>query len=217
MGDLIDLAERRARLVTPAAGARPVFVFELGCPFSYLGAERVERLLGDAEWVPSAPVALRDGSRRARAGRQRAAAERLAASLRLPLVWPDSVSAELGGAMRAAAHAAQAGAGPQFALAASRLAFCGGYDLEDPETLAEAAAVAGIGVDACLAAARDSTFERAPRAVARALVVVGVRRLPAISVGARWFDGSRGLDEAAALIRARAGSMAAGGSTRRPR
>src|SRR3712207_6951120 len=36
-----------------------------------------------------------------------------------------------------------------------RLAFCGGYDLEDPEVLGEAAAAAGIGLDDCLRAARD--------------------------------------------------------------
>ena len=43
-----------------------------------------------------------------------------------------------------------------FVLAATRLAFCGGFDLEDPEILAEAAAAAGIVLDDYLQASRDS-------------------------------------------------------------
>ena len=41
--------------------------------------------------------------------------------------------------MRAAHYASQQGRGAAFVLAAGRLAFCGGFDLDDPELLAEAA------------------------------------------------------------------------------
>ena len=58
-------------------------------------------------------------------------------------------------ALRAAARASELGAGARFALAATRLHFCGGFDLDDPETLAEAAAAAGVPLDECLAAAGD--------------------------------------------------------------
>ena len=71
-------------------------------------------------------------------------------ALRLPLVWPDRLPRRARGRSRAAAYAAEIGAGARFALAASRLAFCGGFDLDDPETLAEAAAAAGIPLRACL-------------------------------------------------------------------
>jgi hypothetical protein len=45
------------------------------------------------------------------------------------------------GLLRAVSYATAIGGGAQFALAAMRLEFCGGFDLEDPEILAEAAAV----------------------------------------------------------------------------
>ena len=55
------------------------------CPFSYLAAERVERALGDVDWVPcSLPAA-----RRQLAPDLIARAERQAFALQLPLVWPD--------------------------------------------------------------------------------------------------------------------------------
>ena len=54
MGDLIAFGERlEERSALGQASLRPAFYFDLGCPFSYLAAERVERLLGEAEWVPS--------------------------------------------------------------------------------------------------------------------------------------------------------------------
>ena len=49
--------------------------------------------------------------------------------------------AALGGEL-VALGGAEGGRGAGFVLAASRLAFCGGFDLEDPEILAEAAAAA---------------------------------------------------------------------------
>ena len=51
--------------------------------------------------------------------------------------------------------AAEGGHAAPFVLAASRLAFCGGFDLDDPEVLAEAAAAAGLGLPEVLAAAGD--------------------------------------------------------------
>ena len=57
--------------------------------------------------------------------------------------------------MRAAAYAAEQGRGGEFVLAAGRLAFAGGFDLDDPEILAEAAAAAGIPLEDCLHAAGD--------------------------------------------------------------
>ena len=64
--------------------------------------------------------------------------------MRLPLVWPEHFPRETPAALRAASHAAEIGAGCRFALAARRLAFCGGFDLEGPEILAEAAAAASL-------------------------------------------------------------------------
>ncbi len=202
MGDLIVLAERRVD--RPRAGerqdVRPTFFFDLACPFSYLAAERVERILGDVEWMPAASAALPGGGGQDGKAPLRVKAERRAAELRLPLVWPEGFPADSLSALRAASYAAEIQAGARFALAASRLAFCGGFDLQDPEILAEAAAAAGVPVDACLAAAGDTARDSTLHATARGLRAQGVRSLPAVRAGRRWFQGERAPVEAAALL-----------------
>lgn len=201
MGQLIDLAERRADRSRPRRNdTRPAFFFDLACPFSYLAAERVERVLGDVDWVP---VALGPGPQLTHQELVaiRADAETCAVALRLPLVWPETFPSAAPRALRAASYAAERGAGARFALAASRLAFCGGFDLEDPEILAEAAAAAGIGLRDCLAAAGDAERDRALGATASGLQVRGVRTPPAIRLGASLFAGEGALAAATAMLR----------------
>ncbi len=195
MGDLIVLADRFADRSRPSAGAPVAFFFDLACPFSYLAAERVERTLGDVEWIPCAPLSEPSW-------RLRDAVEREARALRLPLVWPDSWPTAFPGAVRAAAHAADAGRAAQFAVAASRLAFCGGFDLDDPEILAEAAAAAGLSPDDCLAAAAEPGFDAAPRATAEGLRRHGIESAPTVRVGRVWRSGPHALAEAGMLMRA---------------
>jgi 2-hydroxychromene-2-carboxylate isomerase len=222
MGDLAFLSEWRAAgrpaktggggMDGSAPGADalsartpPEFLFDLGCPFSYLAAERVERLFGTVAWIPTASIELRrswtwsdpDGW-----ARTRCAAETRAAELRLPLVWPDRFPIRVPMALRAAAYAAEIGAGAAFALAAMRLTYCGGFDLDDPEVLAEAAAAAAIELDECLAAARDPERDGALLATARDLIRHGVDELPAIRIGDCHIAGERRLAEAAARLRA---------------
>ena len=197
MGQLISLSERRADRSRPSNSDRATFFFDLACPFSYLAAERVERLLGDVEWVPASTV-----SRPETVAAARARAELRAAELRLPLVWPDRYPDCVPGALRVAARAAENGGGSRFALAAARLGFCGGFDLEDPEILAEAAAAAGMPLEQCLRAAGDSSLDLALEATARGLASRGVTELPAVRIGRRWFAGESGLTEAAAMRRA---------------
>lgn len=200
MGDLILIDDWLADRSRPGRDLRPAFFFDLSCPFSYLAAERVERALGDVEWIPTTGRGLRErGPRDLDA--LRTEAEWRAAELRLPLIWPDRFPADCPSALAAASCAADLGASHRFALAASRLAFCGGFDLEDPEILAEAAAAAGIHPEECLAAAHDAKRAAVLAATAEGLVARGVAELPAIRVGRRWFAGESALDEAAAFLR----------------
>ncbi len=202
MGQLIILAERRAdRSRVIPNDLRPSFFFDLSCPFSYLVAERIERVLGEVEWIPTAGTVLRGGEDWANPAAVRAHAETSAVAVRLPLVWPEHFPHETPAALRAASHAAEIGAGYRFALAASRLAFCGGFDLEDPEILAEAAAAAGLGLQDCLKAAGDLTRDGALHATARGLISQGIRQLPAIRISDHWFDGDGALASAAAYLR----------------
>lgn len=196
MGDVIMLLERLAERPS-ISGSRPAFFFDLACPFSYLTAERVEWTLGDVDWVPCSLPA----ERRRLTPDLVARAERQAYALQLPLVWPDGFQHAVPAAQRAATYAAEVGAGARFALAASRLAFCGGYDLDDREILADAASAAGISVDECLAAAGDAGRDIRLQAAARRLASCGVPRLPAIRIGRRWLWGEQMLSEARPLLR----------------
>jgi 2-hydroxychromene-2-carboxylate isomerase len=199
MGVVIELKDQLADRSRPRGGSRAAFFFDLACPFSYLVAERIERVLGEVEWIPAPAVGLDGGARWARMDATRALAEREAVDARLPLVWPDRFPANPRHALRAASYAAENGAGAKFALAASRLAFCGGFDLEDPEILGVAATTAGLSLEGCLAAARDPSRDATLWATARGLHRRRVRRLPAIRLGRRWLEGERVLDQVALL------------------
>jgi len=208
VGELIDLAAHRADRSRRSFGGRIAFFFDLACPFSYLTAERVERTLGAVAWVPVAPLpgAPSPGARAL------LAAEYQAMALRLPLVWPDTWPEPFPSATRAAAYAASFGRSGQFALAASRLAFCGGFDLEDEEILADAAAAAGLAPGDLLAATTDSSWDVELEATAEGLGRRGVRELPALRLGTHWRSGQQALAEAAALVRAGALDAALSGA-----
>jgi 2-hydroxychromene-2-carboxylate isomerase len=187
MGDLIDLQLRRTRLAQ-GAGAEPVYYFDVTCPMSYLAAERVERSLGQIEWVAIDGSALRSADPDVTDTElTRAGAELHARALRLPLLWPEPFSDGGTRARRAASFACELGAGGAFALAAGRLAYCGGFDLDDPETLAEAAAAAGVPLTPCLEAAGETWRDDELCELGRTLWSKGVSDVPVVSVGAHWF------------------------------
>jgi 2-hydroxychromene-2-carboxylate isomerase len=186
MGDLIDLQLRRTRLAQ-AAGAEPVYYFDVTCPMSYVAAERVERSFGRIECVAIDGSALRADTEIADPELTRAGAELHARALRLPLLWPDPFTDGGNRARRAASFACELGAGGAFALAAGRLAYCGGFDLDDPETLAEAAAAAGVPLTPCLEAAGETWRDDELRELGRTLWSQGVSDVPVVSVGEHWF------------------------------
>jgi 2-hydroxychromene-2-carboxylate isomerase len=191
MGHVVDLDSRRARRSASSPWRAHCFV-DLACPFSYLTAERVDRAFTTVTWrlASNASVDRRDPGA-ADAARIVTVAEQRARELRLPLEWPDAFPRETPAAMRAAALAVERGRGGEFVLAAGRLAFCGGFDLEDPEILAEAAAAAQIDLDDCLAAARDTRRDQRIEATSRRLLAVGADRLPALRVGRSLLWGER--------------------------
>jgi 2-hydroxychromene-2-carboxylate isomerase len=207
MGELIDLAQRRAAVHRKARKREPLraqLFFDLACPFTYLATERVERAFAHVVWTAASSETLQ---RRCLADdpesvdRLRAAAEVRAAALRMPLVWPDGFPKQVPAAMRAAAFAAEEGRGGAFVLAAGRLAFCGGFDLDDPEILAEAAAAAGIRLEHGLRAAGDARRDGAAEAAGRRLLAAGADRLPVLRVGRALFWGEQRVGAAAASVR----------------
>jgi 2-hydroxychromene-2-carboxylate isomerase len=207
MGQVIDLAQRREaaqRRTRRSEPTRAQFFFDLACPFTYLAAERVERAFTHVTWTATSAETLQ---RRSLAGdpeavdRIRAAAERRASDLRLPLVWPEPFPREVPAAMRAAAYATEQGRGGEFVLAAGRLAFAGGFDLEDPEILAEAAAASGIPLYDCLHAAGDFARDGVAEEIGRRLLAAGADRLPVLRVGRSLFWGEQRVGAAAAAVR----------------
>jgi 2-hydroxychromene-2-carboxylate isomerase len=216
MGEVIQLAEHRRRRRARAASEygellQTEFLFDLACPFTYLAAERVERAFDSIVWTPVLGAAVT----RTSAGREPAATRRLcraaearAAQLRMPLVWPERYPSDVHAAMRVASYAAECGRAAAFTLAAGRLAYCGGFDLDDPEILAEAAAAAGLNLDACLEAARDEARDGVLEAAGRRLLAAGADLLPALRVGRSLFWGEQRVAEAAAAARMYAAASA---------
>jgi 2-hydroxychromene-2-carboxylate isomerase len=207
MGELIDLAQRREAIQRRVRGREPLraqLFFDLACPFTYLATERVERAFAHVTWTAASSETLQrrclDDDAEA-VERVRGAAEARAAHLRLPLVWPEGYPKAVPAAMRAASFAAEQGRGGAFVLAAGRLAFCGGFDLDDPEILAEAAAAAGIPLEDCFHAAGDQRRDGAAEAIGRKLLAAGADRLPVLRVGRSLFWGEQRVGAAAASVR----------------
>jgi 2-hydroxychromene-2-carboxylate isomerase len=204
MGIVVSLeARRQGRPVRGGARidrARTAFYFDLADPGTYLAAERVDRLFPGLAWVPASLQAMQ-GAVAGRAAASDDEVEARAATLRMPLVWPERHPASRPAAMRAASYAAEVGRGAPFVLAASRLAYCGGFDLDDPEVLAEGAAAAGVGLRECLEAAGDFSRDEEMASAAHRLVEGGAHRLPVVRVGRLAFPGEDRIPAASAAWR----------------
>jgi 2-hydroxychromene-2-carboxylate isomerase len=179
--------------------ARPAIYFDLASPYTYLAAERADRLFAGLAWIPAACEGLRCTATGDRA--HCAGVHRRAELLELPLVWPVGPSPRFVAAMRVASLAAQRGLGAPFALAACRLAYCGSFDIDAPEILVEAAVLAGIDAREARQAAgelgRDGPIEEA----GQLLLAAGADRLPVLRVQRMLFCGEHRLDEAAVAAR----------------
>jgi 2-hydroxychromene-2-carboxylate isomerase len=187
------------------------FYFDLGSPYAYLSAERLDTILPEpVRWAPvllgglfglagRSSWALGDEARR-RAGI--AEIERRAGAYGLPpLRWPDPWPANYLFAMRAATYAFGAGRGRQFALQAFRDAFQRGADLSIPAHVLHAAEQAGLDRERVQAATQDAEVKRELRAVTDAAYARGVTGVPTIAVGEELFWGDDRLEDAAAQLK----------------
>jgi 2-hydroxychromene-2-carboxylate isomerase len=205
-GDVIALADFRSRRAAKAhlraswaasSSAHGAFYFDLASPFTYLAAERVERAFPGIDWIPAVVAGAHVDHDTAR---------RRAVALRLPLTCPDSGPDAVPEAMRVAAYAAEQGRAAAFVLAASRLAWAGGFDLRDVSVLAEAATAAGLAMRDALAAAREAERDPAMLAAGEA---VAPGPLPVVVLAGAMFAGEERLAEAVAYARARPGAAGA--------
>jgi 2-hydroxychromene-2-carboxylate isomerase len=190
--------------------SRPVLYFDVGSPFVYLAAERIEQVLGvDPVWQPVLVGGLFKAT--GRSSWARGDAERRAAGIRdiearaarnglPPMRWPDPWPGDYLTAMRAATWAQSQGAAKAFAHAATRRAFVEGRDLSLTDEVLAALEAAGLAADASVLA--DPGVKLALREATDAAHARGVFGVPTVAVGAELFWGDDRLEEAAAALRA---------------
>jgi 2-hydroxychromene-2-carboxylate isomerase len=186
------------------------FYFDLGSPYAYLAAERLDTLLPEPiEWQPillgglfkatgRSSWALGDYRRR-QAGM--AEIERRAHDYGLPpMHWPDPWPTNYLMVMLAATFAFAEGRGREFTLQAFRNAFQGGSELSIPAHVLETGGQVGLDRDELAAATRDPEVKRALRLATDAAHELGVIGVPTIAVDNELFWGDDRLEDAAAHL-----------------
>jgi 2-hydroxychromene-2-carboxylate isomerase len=190
------------------ASSQPTFYYDLGSPYAYLAAERLNDVLPVVPvWQPillggiwketgGRSWATTDSREEGMAEIERRAAQYGLMPLRWPAGWPNNTLT----AMRAATFAQQTGRAVAFSLAAFRQAFAAGRDLSDVDNVLIAAAACELHPNAVLKAiAMQSTKDRLREATSEAFER-GVRGVPTIAVGDELFWGDDRLEEAAEAL-----------------
>lgn len=188
-------------------GDRPVeLFFDVGSPYAWLAAERVETILGPVAWRPVllggifAAVGRSSWAQTDARGAGIAEIERRAADRGLPTVrWPARWPNDGLRAMRVAAWAdtistPEHDAVRAFALAALRTHFVHGLALDEDDAIRTALAAAQLDPDAGLAAADDPDVKAHLRRCTEHAVARGVIGVPTLAFGDRLVWGDDGLE-----------------------
>jgi 2-hydroxychromene-2-carboxylate isomerase len=206
--------ERTVQFIERLRGAEMpelTFYFDLGSPYAYLGAQRLDDLVGDhgtaVTWQPvllgglfkltgRSSWALGDYERRQRG---MAEVERRARRYGLPaLRWPDPWPSDYLMAMRVALWAFDQGLGREYVAAAYGAAFQRGVDISIPAHVLGAVRAAGLDADVAAAAAQDPAVKAELRSVTEAAHARGVIGVPTLAVGDELYWGDDRLDAATA-------------------
>lgn len=189
---------------------RVTFYFDLGSPYAYLAAERLDTIFADpVHWQPillgglyklngRSSWALGDYRRR-QSGM--AVIERRSLAYGLPpMRWPDPWPADYLTAMRAATFAFAAGAGRAFTMRAYRDAFQRGADLSIAAHVLRAGHEIGIDPGELDASMRDPEIKRMLRTETGRAHELGVIGVPTIAIDSELFWGDDRLPDAAAHL-----------------
>lgn len=184
---------------------RDIFYFDVGSPYAYLTAERVDEVLpGPVRWQPISLGGLFKVNGRSSWGRGdperraqgMAEVQRRAAAYGLPAVtWPDPWPGDYLFAMRALTFAFRRGTGRELTLAAFRAAFVEGSDLSEPQNVLDVAAAVGLDRAEVAEATADPEIKLALRAATEAAHARGVVGVPTIALGDELFWGDDRLPE----------------------
>ncbi len=187
---------------------RATFLYDLGSPYAYLTAERVNGLFAEhgaevPEWQPILLGGLFQRFDRSSWGRGPdreagiAECERRASAYGLPPIrWPDGWPGNYLYAMRVATYAKEIGRAVAFSLAAFRQAFVAGRDLSDPDNVLIAAAAAEMHPRAVEAAVKRQSLKDALRAATDAAAERGVFGVPTLIVGDEIYWGDDTVSDA---------------------
>jgi 2-hydroxychromene-2-carboxylate isomerase len=188
---------------------QPVFYFDLGSPYSYLTAERLQGVLPVVPvWQPillggiwqqsgGQSWGVTDGREDGKKEIERRAEEYGLMAVRWPEGWPNNTLK----AMRVATFAQTIGRAVAFSLAAFRQAFAGGKDLSDVDNILIAAAACELHPNAILKALETQSVKDKLREATAEAYDRGVRGVPTIAVGDQLFYGDDRLEEAASALR----------------
>jgi len=185
---------------------QPVFYYDLGSPYAYLAAERINSVL---PVVPVWQPILLGGIWQHTGGGSWAQTEKRDEGMReierraeerglQPLRWPDPWPTNTLTAMRAAIFTQQIGRAVAFSLAAFRQAFAGGRDLSVTDNVLIAAAACEMHPNAVLKAIETKGVKQRLREATDEAVDLGVIGVPTIRVGEDLFYGDDHLEHAAA-------------------
>jgi 2-hydroxychromene-2-carboxylate isomerase len=191
-----------------AATDQPTFYYDLGSPYAYLAAERIQRVL---PVVPVWQPILLGGIWKETGGRSWATTDKREEGIAeierragryglMPVRWPDGWPNNTLTAMRAAIFAQQTGRAVAFSLAAFRQAFAAGKDLSDIDNVLIAAAACELHPTAVLKGIEMRSTKDRLRAMTREAYERGVRGVPTVAVGGELFWGDERLEDAAAAL-----------------
>ena len=194
---------------------QPVFYYDLGSPYSYLTAERVQQVLpvmpvwqpillggiwqqtGGRSWgLPEERGGVDDERDAGIAEVERRAQEYGLMPVRWPEGWPNNTLK----AMRAAIFAQSIGRAVAFSQAAFRQAFAAGRDLSDTDNILIAAAACELHPNAILKALETQSVKDRLRGATAEAYERGVRGVPTIAVGDELFYGDDRLEEAGSAL-----------------
>jgi 2-hydroxychromene-2-carboxylate isomerase len=188
----------------------PVFYYDLGSPYAYLTAERLQRVL---PVVPVWQPILLGGIWQQSGGQswgvtgereqgQREIERRADEYGLMPVRWPEGWPNNTLKAMRAAVFAQSIGRAVAFSLAAFRQAFAAGRDLSDVDNILIAAAACELHPNAVLKAIETQSVKDKLKEATAEAYERGVRGVPTIAVGGELYYGDDRLEDAASALAA---------------
>jgi 2-hydroxychromene-2-carboxylate isomerase len=187
------------------SAAPPTFYFGAMSPYSWLAAERIERMIPQARWRGVLAGVVFAAHGRTSWGLTERRAEGLAdcqaraESYGLgPIVWPPRWPTSDLQVSRGMLVAQRSGLLRPFALASMRLSFLEGADLEDPEIVLEAARRTGIDPGRLAEGIAEAAIKQELRELVDEALAAGVFGVPTVLVGGELFWGDDRLADAAA-------------------